>query len=167
MKKLLVIIDMQNDFITGCLGTKEAQDIVDKIVEYANNFDGDIIATRDTHTEDYMNTQEGKNLPVVHCIEGSEGWEINDKIKPLVKKVINKGTFGSTTLGSIIKEEAYDQVEFCGVCTDICVISNAILVKAFAPEIPLKVHKDLSAGVTPESHETALEAMKACQIQIV
>lgn len=167
MNKLLVIVDMQNDFIDGVLGTKEAQAIVDDIVEYAKNFDGKVVATRDTHTENYMNTQEGKNLPVPHCIENTNGWEINDKIKPYVQEYIDKYTFGSTRLADMILKNQYDVVELCGVCTGICVISNALLIKAVNPEIPIIVHENLCACVTPDTHKTAIEAMKLCQIKIV
>ncbi|MCR5830135.1 MAG: cysteine hydrolase [Lachnospiraceae bacterium] len=168
MNKLLVIVDMQNDFIgDGSLGTKEAAAIVDGIAAYAKGFDGTVIATMDTHAENYMNTQEGRKLPVPHCIKPTDGWKLDPKIEEVVSGKIEKGTFGSVALGELIARNKYDSVEFCGVCTDICVISNALLAKAFSPETPVRVLRDLCAGVTPESHETALKAMASCQIEIV
>ena len=174
-RKLLVVVDMQNDFITGTLANKEGQAIVGKMAEYIRNFKGDVIATQDTHGGNYLDTQEGKNLPVVHCIAGTEGWQIVPEIDKALKEVpmnggassrISKYTFGSTQLGQTIVERGYEEVELCGVCTDICVISNAMLIKAFDREIKITVLKDLCAGVTPESHETALKAMAACQIAV-
>ncbi len=177
MTKLLVIVDMQNDFITGSLANTEGQKIVDKIVDYAGNFEGNIVATQDTHTEEYLKTQEGQHLPVEHCISGTEGWEIVPKIEKMLQDRsanslysvtrLNKPTFGSTGLGELVKDGGYTEVELCGVCTDICVISNALLIKAFVPEVKITVLKELCAGVTPESHETALKAMQSCQINIV
>jgi len=176
MKKLLVVVDMQNDFVSGVLGSKNAQKIVGDIVEYIKGFDGDIIATQDTHEENYLETQEGKNLPVKHCIYNSDGWKIVDEISEAIEEKkgknhlissIIKRTFGSTALGQIVSQEEYDVVEICGVCTDICVISNALLIKAFAKESKIIVHKDLCAGVSEESHENALKAMAACQIEVV
>ena len=175
MKKLLVVVDMQNDFITGALENKEGQMIVDKLADYIRDFDGDIIATRDTHTEDYMATQEGKKLPVPHCIRGTEGWNIVPAVQAALDKkaetasvrYIDKPTFGSCKLGETVAAEAYTDVELCGVCTDICVISNALLIKAYAVETKVSVLKQLCAGVTPESHNNALNAMAACQVDIV
>jgi nicotinamidase-related amidase len=174
MRKLLIIIDMQNDFITGTLANKEGQKIVSKIADYIRTFTGYIMTTQDTHTEDYMDTQEGKNLPVPHCIEGTSGWQIVPEIQAALDEVAMypqtfvKNTFGSTHLGDYIARNAdhYEEILMCGVCTDICVISNALLLKAYVPEIKITVLKDLCAGVTPESHENALKAMKACQITI-
>ena len=171
MKRLLVIVDMQNDFITGALANTEGQKIVTRIADYARNFDGDIVATRDTHQNDYMNTQEGKKLPVPHCIEGTNGWNIVPEIQTVLDtrkdvEYVNKPTFGSTRLGAIVDIQNYDEIELCGVCTDICVISNAMLIKAFNLKAEVTVLKDLCAGVTPESHETALKAMTACQITV-
>lgn len=171
MNKLLIVIDMQNDFVTGALANVEAQKIVPAMAEYIRNFDGDIYATRDTHYADYMDTQEGKNLPVPHCIEGTEGHEIVPEILEAFEDreyIFDKPTFGSVALANDIGYLSnYDEIEICGVCTDICVISNALLIKAVAPEIKIKVLKDLCAGVTPESHENALKAMAACQIEVV
>lgn len=169
MKHLLVVVDMQNDFVNGVLGTKEAAAIVPEVVKLVQGFEGDIIFTRDTHHEDYLNTQEGKNLPVVHCIEGTEGWEIVPELKELADRayVINKPTFGSMELAKLLTERGYGEITLCGVCTGICVISNAMLAKAAVPETPVSVAADCCACVTPDSHHTALEAMKLCQIAIV
>lgn len=169
MKKLLVIVDMQNDFVTGALANPDAKKIIKKIKKYAESFDGDIIFTRDTHTKNYMETQEGKNLPVPHCIRGTEGWQIVDELKDIpAKYYFNKRTFGSTDLAKVIRREYSDaEIYFCGTCTGICVISNAMLAKASAPEAKINVLGKLCTCVTPESHQTALEAMKMCQINII
>lgn len=170
---ILVVIDMQNDFIDGALGTPEAVAIVPKVMVKMMNFDGLVLATRDTHGEDYLERQEGKKLPVVHCIEGTHGWEIKDEIQQLlISQPIDKPTFGSEALGKVLKDlnndvEPIDSITLVGLCTDICVISNAMLLKAFLPEVPIMVDASCCAGVTPESHERALEAMKACQIEII
>jgi len=167
MRKLLVVVDMQNDFIDGALGTVEAQNIVADIDKYIREFDGDVVFTQDTHFDDYMTTQEGKNLPIKHCIKGSDGWKITDKIyMPMESEVFEKYTFGSIDLGKFIKLNNYDEVYICGVCTDICVISNALLIKAFCPETPIKIIENLCAGVTVESHNNAINAMKMCQIEV-
>lgn len=170
---ILVVVDMQNDFIDGALGTLEAVAIVPKVMVKMMNFDGLVLATRDTHGEDYLEKQEGKNLPVVHCIKGTHGWEIKDEIQQLlISQPIDKPTFGSEALGKVLKDlnndvEPIDSITLVGLCTDICVISNAMLLKAFLPEVPIMVDASCCAGVTPESHERALEAMKACQIEII
>lgn len=163
---------MQNDFIDGALGTNEAVQIVPKVIEKIRSFDGRVLATRDTHEENYMETQEGKKLPVSHCIRGTKGWEIRKEIQPLTETPIDKITFGSKALGDVLKaydayEEKIESITFVGLCTDICVISNALLVKAFLPEVPVIVDASCCAGVTPESHRRALEAMKVCQIEVV
>lgn len=170
--KVLVVIDMQNDFIDGALGTPEACAIVPAVVDKIRNFDGLILATRDTHGADYLSTQEGRNLPVEHCIKGTKGWELNPEISELIKETpIDKPTFGSCELGMRLKElaqhENIENITLIGVCTDICVISNAMIIKAFLPEVPVTVVKECCAGVTPESHLRALEAMRSCQIEIV
>ena len=170
--KVLVVIDMQNDFIDGALGTPEACAIVPAVVDKIRNFDGLVLATRDTHGADYLSTQEGRNLPVEHCIKGTKGWELNPEISALIKEApIDKPTFGSCELGMRIKElaehENIENITLIGVCTDICVISNAMIIKAFLPEVPVTVVKECCAGVTPESHLRALEAMRSCQIEIV
>ena len=170
---ILVVIDMQNDFIDGALGTPEAVAIVPKVMVKMMNFDGLVLATRDTHGEDYLERQEGKKLPVVHCIKGTHGWEIKDEIQQLlISQPIDKPTFGSEALGKVLKDlnndvEPIDSITLVGLCTDIRVISNAMLLKAFLPEVPIMVDASCCAGVTPESHERALEAMKACQIEII
>lgn len=169
--KVLVVVDMQNDFIDGALGTKEAVAIVEnvknKLEEYKSRGDC-VIFTRDTHFENYMDTQEGSKLPVPHCIKGTHGWEITDKLCSCDCKIIDKPTFGSTELGEYIKAlDSVDSVELVGLCTDICVISNALLIKANMPEIPVSVDSACCAGVTPESHNNALGAMKMCQIDVI
>ena len=169
MKKLLIVVDMQNDFVTGVLGTKEAQMIVPDMVEYIKSFDGQIVFTRDTHDENYLSTEEGKKLPVVHCIKGTEGWEIIPELQFLTKDrdIYDKPSFGSLALADTLRSTSFSEIQLCGVCTGICVISNAILAKAAEPDTPVKVLGKLCACVTPESHNTALEAMKTCQIDII
>ena len=166
--KCVVIVDMQNDFIDGALGTDEAQEMLPKLVNKLGTVrDVDLIFTQDTHHKDYLSTQEGKNLPVEHCIEGEKGWEICSALQPYLDKakaVIKKPAFGSMELPSLVKE--YDEVELVGLCTDICVISNAMILKAASPEQKIAVDASCCAGVTPESHEGALKAMKMCQIEI-
>jgi len=162
---------MQNDFIDGALGTKEAVAIVPNVLEKIKNFDGPVFFTRDTHTEDYMNTQEGKNLPVPHCIKDTEGWEIRKELDALRKTpAIDKVTFGSSLLPEILvplnEVNPIESITFIGLCTDICVISNVMVTKAFLPEVPVIVDAACCAGVTPESHKNALEAMKVCQVKI-
>lgn len=166
--KVLVVVDMQNDFIDGAFGTKEAVAIVPNVAEKIKNFDGKIVFTRDTHEENYMDTQEGKNLPVPHCIWGTEGWKIREELEELrTEEAIDKPTFGSTKLGELLKHEKdVESITLIGLCTDICVISNALLLKAYLPEVPIIVDASCCAGVTPESHKNALEAMKVCQIHI-
>ena len=168
--KILVVVDMQNDFIDGALGTKEAAAIVPNVIDKINNFDGDkIIYTRDTHEENYMETQEGKNLPVPHCIRGTKGWELSPEIEALRKEdAIDKPSFGSMELASYLKEQSdIESIEFVGLCTDICVISNVMITKAAMPEVPVIVDASCCAGVTPESHKNALEAMKMCQVKVI
>ena len=173
MKNLLIVVDMQNDFITGTLANTEGQKIVKNIVNFIREFDGDIIATRDTHAENYLETQEGRNLPVVHCIKGTDGWNIVPEIQEALNEsgnllaIVDKATFGDVGLGELVGRKLYDTVTLCGVCTDICVISNALVIKACALETVVKVRKDLCAGVTPESHEIALKAMQACQVEVI
>ena len=162
--KYLIVVDMQNDFITGSLGSKLAEGIVSKVVEKVKNFDGKVIFTRDTHFADYMQTQEGENLPVEHCIKDTDGWQICDELKPYVNEVVDKITFGSMDLPQMITDA--EEIELCGLCTDICVISNAMILKAAFPEVKVAVDGDCCAGVTAESHNTALDAMKAVQIEV-
>ena len=160
---------MQNDFIDGALGTQEAVAIVPYVKNVIENFDGKVLFTRDTHFENYMETLEGKNLPVPHCIKGTHGWQIRADLDALrTTEAIDKVTFGSKELIEILKNvNDAESIMFVGLCTDICVISNVMLVKAFYPEIPLVVDAKACAGVTSQSHKNALEAMKMCQVTIV
>lgn len=171
--KVLVIVDMQNDFIDGALGTKEAAAIVDRVRDKAESAqkDGDyIIYTRDTHQENYLETQEGRNLPVVHCVRGTQGWEISKKVYLQRCEIIDKPTFGSVRLAERIAEltgeKEIEAIELVGLCTDICVISNAMVLKAQMPEMPILVDASCCAGVTVESHKNALKAMEMCQIKV-
>ena len=166
---ILIVVDMQNDFIDGALGTKEAVGIVKNCEDKIKNFKGEVIFTRDTHFENYMNTQEGDKLPVPHCIKGTYGHEICDTLKPYVKKEpIDKITFGSKELPEILgKTENISSITLIGLCTDICVISNAMVLKAHFPEVKILVDSKCCAGVTPQSHENALNAMKMCQIEVI
>lgn len=171
MQDILIVVDMQNDFIDGALGTKEAAAIVPNVLKKIESFKGKIIFTRDTHQENYMDTQEGAKLPVHHCIEGSFGWQIREGLCGHGEcAVLDKPTFGSRKLGELLEkthsEEPISSVTLIGLCTDICVISNALLIKAFLPEVPVSVDAACCAGVTPQSHLNALEAMKMCQISI-
>ena len=173
MRKLLIVIDMQNDFIDAALGTKEAEAIVDAVKEKIRSYPAaDVIATMDTHGEDYMETQEGQNLPVMHCIKGTEGWKIRPEIADLLTgaKIYEKPTFGSTALAEDLKalsgkEEL--ELELIGLCTDICVVSNALLLKAAMPEVKISVDAACCAGVTPGKHLAALETMRSCQIRVL
>ena len=167
--KILVVVDMQRDFIDGALGTAEAVKIVPYVKSCIENFDGKVLFTRDTHFTNYMDTQEGKNLPVEHCIKDTPGWEIHPQLEPLRKTdPIDKVTFGSSALPEILAQEAsIESITFLGLCTDICVISNVMLTKAFFPEVPLIVDAKGCAGVTPESHKNALAAMKICQVTVI
>lgn len=167
--KILVVVDMQKDFIDGALGTPEAVKIVPYVKECIEAFEGKVLFTRDTHFDQYMDTQEGKNLPVKHCIKGTPGWEIHPELEALRKTdPIDKITFGSAELPEILaREDAIESITFLGLCTDICVISNVMITKAFFPEVPLIVDAKGCAGVTPESHKNALAAMKMCQVQII
>ncbi len=169
MHKLLVVVDMQKDFIDGALGTKEAQEIVPSVVDEIKNFDGDVVFTFDTHSSLYLETREGKNLPVEHCIKGTDGFKLDKNIQPLAigKKCFEKPTFGSVELAGFVADNDYTDITLIGLCTDICVISNAMLIKAYLPEADVRVKASCCAGVTPESHENALSAMKMCQIDII
>ena len=162
--KYLIVVDMQNDFITGTLGSKLAEAIVPNVAEKVKSFDGKVIFTRDTHFADYINTQEGRNLPVEHCIKDTDGWQICDELKPYVNDVVDKITFGSVELPELVKDA--DEIELCGLCTDICVISNAMILKATYPEAKITVDSNCCAGVSVESHNIALDAMRAVQIEI-
>ena len=171
--KYLIVVDMQNDFINGALGTAEAQAILSAVTEKVRCFDGEVIFTRDTHQPNYMETQEGRNLPVPHCIQGENGWELAPELEALRKelsaKTFDKITFGCKELPEYFesrKAEGIESIEFCGVCTDICVVSNALLLKAFFPEVPMSADAGCCAGTTIENHLAALNTMKMCQIQI-
>ncbi len=163
--KTLIVIDMQNDFIDGSLGTKEAITIVPKvkkkIEEYRENKD-EIIFTRDTHGENYLETSEGRNLPVKHCIKGTDGWCISSELLTDGAKIIDKPSFGYTGWNKF----AFEEIEIVGLCTDICVVSNALILKALFPEIKISVDSSCCAGVTPETHKSALDTMKMCQIEV-
>lgn len=176
MRKVLVVVDMQKDFVDGALGSNEAVAIVDNVVNKINEFDGEIIVTYDTHQDNYMETREGKYLPVPHCVENTDGWQLNDKIQKALDArenyaIIHKPTFGSTELVDEIREcwdgEKDTEVTLIGLCTDICVVSNAMLLKSFYPEMDITVDASCCAGVTPESHNAALTTMKMCQINVI
>lgn len=176
MQKFLIVVDMQTDFVCGALGTEEAVKIVPDVaarVEKAISREEKIIFTRDTHQRDYMETQEGHRLPVPHCIQNSEGWQIIDELQKYTvdNEIVNKPTFGSVKLAEILREadqkEKIEQITLVGLCTDICVISNALLIKAYLPEVKLVVEASCCAGVSPAGHENALNAMRSCQIEIV
>jgi len=173
--KLLIVVDMQNDFIDGVLGTKEAQEIIPNVNEEIKRCREEgytIVFTRDTHFEDYLDTQEGKNLPVEHCIKYTHGWQISDKIDSNIRRdyVVDKNRFGYSDWYNFIgykRVNDLEEIELIGLCTDICVISNAMILKSEFPETIVKVNSSCCAGVTPERHQIALEAMKACQIEII
>lgn len=184
--KVLIVVDMQNDFIDGSLGTKEAVEIVDNVVRKIQDYDkegNEILITYDTHYDNYLETKEGKFLPVRHCIKGEHGWELNERIRDAINNlsiIINnkykyyKKTFGSVDMAEDLKDyleykekysnETFDSIELVGLCTDICVVSNALILKAFMPEVDIIVDASCCAGVTPESHKHAIETMKMCQI---
>lgn len=173
MKKFLVVVDMQKDFINGALGTPEAQDIVKNAADKIKNSSSEILVTYDTHFENYLESAEGKKLPVAHCIKGTDGWALNSEIADALSEkkytAIEKITFGSVDLPSIISDMAKGEdfeVELIGLCTDICVVSNALLLKAHFPEKEISVDSSCCAGVTPETHRAALDTMKMCQINI-
>ncbi len=168
MKKTLIVVDMQNDFIDGSLGTVEAVAIVpnvkEKIQKYVANGDR-IIFTRDTHQVDYLSTPEGKKLPVEHCIEGTKGWEIAEGLYVEGSLIVNKPSFGYTKWTEVLGNE--DALEVIGLCTDICVVSNVLILKALYPNVAISVDSSCCAGVTKESHEAALTTMKMCQIDVI
>jgi nicotinamidase-related amidase len=177
MKRILIVVDMQTDFVDGALGTPEAvailENVAAKINAYAADPDGVILVTYDTHTADYMNTSEGKHLPVPHCIKGTKGWELHPTVTAVLTGVaytaVEKPTFGSTDLPALVKEAAAGEafaVELIGLCTDICVVSNTLLLKAHYPEAPISVDAACCAGVTPATHQAALTTMGMCQIEV-
>ena len=168
VKRLLVVVDMQNDFVDGALGTPEARAVVPAVQELLERERGagsDVAFTMDTHGADYLSTQEGRLLPVPHCIKGTRGHSLVPGIGREGARTFEKGTFGSIALAEYARQ--FDEIAFCGLCTDICVISNALLVKAFAPEAALFVAADACAGTTPAAHEAALAAMRSCQVRVV
>ena len=173
MKHFLIVVDMQKDFVDGALGTAEALAIVPKVAEKIRQFDGEIFATLDTHFDDYMNTMEGKKLPVVHCVKETEGWQLDRTVMQALSEKgytpVEKLTFGSTALPELIRKAAGEEVftiELIGLCTDICVVSNALLLQAHFPECDISVDAACCAGVTPELHKAALQTMQSCHIQI-
>ena len=171
MQHILIVVDMQNDFIDGALGTREAQAIVPRVVDKIRGFSGRVMATRDTHQADYPHTQEGRKLPVPHCVEGTHGWQIHPDVQALLTEPpVDKPVFGSAQLGRMLAEEnaraPIASITLVGLCTDICVISNAMILRAFLPETEITVDAACCAGVTPTSHRTALAAMKPCQVRI-
>lgn len=169
MSKILVVVDMQKDFIDGALGTAEAVSIVPKVIEKIKAASGEVVFTKDTHSTIYPMTQEGIKLPVPHCIKGTDGWELADEIEPLCQgcRVFEKPTFGSIELAEYLADGDFSEIEIIGLCTDICVISNALLIKAYLPEVKITVDSACCAGVTPDSHNNALSAMKMCQIEVI
>ena len=166
--KILVVVDMQNDFIDGALGTAEAVAIVPAVKSLIEGFDGKVLFTRDTHFENYMQTEEGKHLPVPHCIKGSDGWQIRPELDALrTTDAIDKLTFGSKELIALLaSEQNIESITLCGLCTDICVISNALILKELYPEARIVVYSNLCAGTTKENHEAALKVMRSCQIDV-
>lgn len=170
MKKLLLVIDMQNDFITGSLGSEQAESIVlrvkEKIEEYKRNGD-DVLFTRDTHYQNYLETQEGRRLPVVHCAIGTDGHNISDELDTAGCEIFDKPSFGSIGLADKISGGSYDEIELCGLCTDICVVSNALILKARLPETTITVDAGHCAGVSLESHKAALATMRMCQVNVI
>lgn len=179
MKRFLIVVDMQKDFVDGSLGTAEAQAMVPnavrKVKESVSDPDCGVLFTLDTHPEGYLETQEGRNLPVPHCIRGSEGWKLIPELERIRREkglmVFEKPTFGSRLLGEYLvaenRKEKIESIELIGLCTDICVVSNALLIKAFLPEVPVSVDASACAGVTPAAHEAALDVMRSCQIRVL
>ena len=173
MKDYLIVVDIQNDFVDGALGTGEAQAMIDAAAKRIRDFSGKVFVTMDTHFENYMDTREGKKLPVPHCIKGTDGWQLNDRIREAIYgkdfDVVEKHTFGSTELPKLIRSDAGDDevsIELIGLCTDICVVSKALIRKANGCESEVAVDASCCAGVTPETHRAALETMKMCQINV-
>ena len=174
MKKYLIVVDMQKDFVDGALGSPEARAIVPGVVRKIQDFDGEIVATFDTHQENYMDTSEGKKLPVPHCIQGTPGWALDSAVAVALEMrgytAVEKPTFGSTALPGVLREKAGEEdfsIELVGLCTDICVVSNALLLKAYFPEKRISVDASCCAGVTPRSHDAAIATMASCQIDIL
>lgn len=179
MKKITIVIDMQNDFLTGALANPDAVNIIPSVLEQIKSADY-VMYTRDTHSENYLETQEGKNLPVPHCVIGTHGWQIVDELDPnniadiKMWHIVNKPTFGDVNIWmdmyfeDLVNWNGEDvEVTFCGTCTDICVVSNAMIVKSLYPDLVVNVKADACAGLTPEKHQSALDVMSSCQINII
>lgn len=172
MRKYLIVVDMQNDFISGALGGEDAETVVSSVVSRIHEAINDnriLLFTQDTHDESYMNTSEGRHLPVPHCVYGTDGWKLHPDIAPYAENVIQKPTFGSLKLPDILRGKADGRdldIALCGVCTDICVVSNALLLRAFFPEATLRVYADACAGVTKNSHNAALTVLRACHVEV-
>jgi nicotinamidase-related amidase len=173
MAKYLIVVDMQNDFVTGSLATEEAKAVAVRVAEKIRSFGGTVAFTMDTHPKGYLQMREGRALPVEHCVKGSEGWELCPEVRTLAegKKIFEKPTFGSAEMGAWLAEEnraqAVESVEFAGLCTDVCILSNAAIARAFVPEAEILVDSSACAGTTPERHETALEALRAFQVGVL
>ena len=175
MSRKLIVVDMQNDFVDGALGSSEAVEIVDDVVEKIRGFDGEIFVTLDTHEEDYLETLEGRNLPVEHCIKGTDGWKLNSEVEKALEgkdfTIVEKPTFGSLKLVELLRKSVNSdsdaEIELVGLCTDICVVSNALLLKANFYETPIYVDASACAGVSPEAHKAAISTMKSCHINII
>ena len=169
--KVLIAVDLQNDFIDGALGTPEAAAMLPAALRRIREFDGPVLFTRDTHGPDYPQTREGRVLPVPHCIVGTDGWQIAPSLRPYAAEIIDKPTFGSTSLGERLQvmnaQHPIESITLIGLCTDICVISNAMVLRAAFPETEIEILSDCCAGVTPQSHQTALDALRGCQFTIV
>lgn len=174
MKHFLIVVDMQKDFVDGALGTAEAVAIVPNVMDKILSFEGQIFATLDTHAANYMETAEGKKLPVPHCIKGTPGWQLDDQVAAALEQKgytpVEKVTFGSVLLPRLIYQAAGGEaftLELIGLCTDICVVSNALLLKANFPEVPIRVDSSCCAGVSPATHQAALDTMRCCQIDVI
>lgn len=175
MHSYLIVIDMQKDFIDGPLGSPEAQAVVPKVLERIHSaltHGRTLLFTQDTHQTDYLDTSEGRHLPVPHCVEGTDGWRLHEAIAPYAHNAVKKPAFGAPALIDLLKKEAADggvnlDIELCGVCTDICVVSNALLIRSHLPEAALRVRADCCAGVTPRRHEAALDVLRACQVEVM
>ncbi len=171
MDKLLIIVDMQNDFIDGALANPAAQAIVAPMAEYIKKFNGDITFTRDTHSQDYLKSQEGKNLPIEHCIRGTDGWNIREELWHVPEhgsiRVVDKESFGDISQLKTAIDETTKEILICGTCTDICVVSVALNLKAAFPEMPITCLESLCAGLSPEKHAAAIEVMKSCQVNVI
>ena len=174
MHNILIVVDVQNDFVDGSLGTKEAVSIIPNVCSKIKNFEGDIYVTKDTHFDNYLNTSEGKKLPIEHCVKERDGWQLNEYVERALSDkeytIIEKNSFGSFELPDIIRQKYSNldfQIEIVGLCTDICVVSNALILKANFPENEIKVDASCCAGVTVESHNASLLTMKMCQIDVI